>query len=58
MKTENVVLPNLSAYAGTYCNMEVTVATLEYKQAKNVSVPVVSELAQLRLGQNCVCSII
>ena len=54
MRTKNVVLPNLSACAGTYHNMEVTIATLEYKQAKNVSALVASELAQLRLGQKIV----
>ena len=45
------MFPNLSACAGTYYNMEVTIATVEYKQAKNV--PAVNELTQLRLGQNC-----
>ena len=50
---KDFVFPHLATCTGTYCNMEVTVATLECKQAKNTSA-IMSELARLRLEQNFV----
>ena len=53
------VFPHLTTCTGTYCDMEVTVATLEYKKTKNMSA-IMHELTGLRLGQDFVlhCMII
>lgn len=46
------LFPHLITCSGMYHNMEVIVATLEYKQA-GISTIIMSELAQLRLERLC-----